>query len=54
MTIKAPGTPMVSVVLSVYNGDKYLSEAIDSIVNQNFSEFELILIICSCGKRKKN
>ena len=34
----------ISVVMSVYNGDKYLKESIQSILNQTFKEFELIII----------
>ena len=37
-------TPKISVVMSVYNGEKYLSEAIDSILNQTFKDFEFIII----------
>lgn len=36
--------PLISVVLPVYNGEKYLSEAIDSILKQTFTDFELIII----------
>ncbi len=36
--------PKVSVVMPVYNGEKYLREAIDSILNQTFSDFEFIII----------
>ena len=36
--------PIISVVLPVYNAEKYIAEAIDSILNQTFSDFELILI----------
>ena len=36
--------PLVSVVMPVYNGEKYLKEAIDSILNQTFTDFELLLI----------
>lgn len=36
--------PKISVVMPVYNGEKYLKEAIDSIQNQTFSDFELIII----------
>ena len=35
--------PMVSVGLPVYNGEKYLSQALDSICNQDFGDFELII-----------
>jgi len=36
--------PLISVVLSVYNGEKYLAEAIDSILNQTYDNFEFIII----------
>jgi glycosyltransferase involved in cell wall biosynthesis len=36
--------PKVSVVMPVYNGELYIREAIDSILNQTFSDFELIAI----------
>lgn len=37
-------TPEVSFVLCIYNGEKYLKEAIDSVLRQDFFNFELILI----------
>lgn len=36
--------PMVSVILPVYNGERYLAEAIDSILRQTYTNFELIVI----------
>jgi glycosyltransferase involved in cell wall biosynthesis len=36
--------PRVSVVMSVYNGERHLSEAIESILVQTFSDFEFIII----------
>lgn len=36
--------PHLSVVILVYNGAKYLREAIDSVLNQTFQNFELIII----------
>lgn len=36
--------PLVSVVLPVYNGEDFLSSAIDSILAQTFKEFELIAL----------
>lgn len=36
--------PRVSVVMSVYNGEKYLREAVDSILDQTFNDFEFIII----------
>jgi len=37
-------SPKVSVLMSVYNGQKYLSEAIESILCQTFSDFEFLII----------
>ncbi len=37
-------TPKVSVVMSVYNGEKYLRHAVDSILSQTFADFEFIII----------
>jgi glycosyltransferase involved in cell wall biosynthesis len=36
--------PVVSVVMPVYNGEKYLSQAIESILSQTFNDFEFIII----------
>ena len=36
--------PMVSVILPSYNGMKYIQESIESILNQSFTDFELILV----------
>lgn len=36
--------PKVSVVLTTYNGSRYVREAIDGILNQTFGDFELIII----------
>ena len=36
--------PKVTVLMSVYNGEKYLKEAIESILNQTFRDFEFIII----------
>jgi len=35
---------LVSVLLPVYNGEKYVSIAIESILNQSFANFELTAI----------
>lgn len=37
-------TPKVSVILPVYNSEKYLQKAIDSILHQTLPDFELIII----------
>lgn len=37
-------TPKVSVLMSVYNGSRYLEESVESILNQTFTDFEFIII----------
>jgi glycosyltransferase involved in cell wall biosynthesis len=37
-------SPKISVLLPVYNAEKYIKQAIDSILNQTFSDFEFIII----------
>jgi glycosyltransferase involved in cell wall biosynthesis len=36
-------TPLLSVGLFVYNGERFLEETLDSILNQTFTDFELII-----------
>ena len=36
--------PKVSVVVPVYNAEKYIDRCIDSILSQTFEDFELILV----------
>jgi len=36
--------PKVSVVMPVYNGEKYLGAAIESILSQSFADFEFLVI----------
>ncbi len=36
--------PEISVVMPVYNGEKYLREAIESVLNQTFTNFEFIIV----------
>ncbi|MCK4620999.1 MAG: glycosyltransferase [Desulfuromonadales bacterium] len=37
-------SPLVTVLMSVHNGEKYLAEAIDSILCQTWTDFEFIII----------
>lgn len=37
-------TPLISVIMPVYNGERFLRQAIDSILNQTLNDFELIII----------
>ncbi len=43
---------LISVVMSVYNGEDYLSESIESILNQTYKNFEFIII--DDGSRDKS
>lgn len=36
--------PLVSVIMPSYNYEEYISEAIESVLNQTFNDFELIII----------
>ena len=36
--------PKISVVMPAYNAEKYIGEAIESILNQTFKDFEFIII----------
>ena len=36
--------PQISVLMPVYNGEKFLREAIESILNQTYKDFEIIVL----------
>ena len=36
--------PQISVIMPVYNGERFLQQAVDSILTQTFKDFELIII----------
>jgi glycosyltransferase involved in cell wall biosynthesis len=36
--------PLISVIMSAYNVDKFISQSIDSVLNQSYSNFEFIII----------
>jgi glycosyltransferase involved in cell wall biosynthesis len=42
-TARREGSPKVSIGLVVYNGDRFLPAALDSLLAQTFTDFELIL-----------
>ena len=46
--------PEISVIMSVYNGETYLEEAVESIINQTFLDWELVIINdCSTDSTSK-
>lgn len=40
----SPAAPLVSVLLPVRNGERYINDAISSILSQSLSDFELIVV----------
>lgn len=41
---KGGAEPFVTVLMAVYNGQKYLKQAVDSVLGQTFEDFEFIII----------
>ena len=44
MIVFSERNPSISVVMPVYNGCQYVAEAMLSILNQTFRDFEFIII----------
>jgi glycosyltransferase involved in cell wall biosynthesis len=38
------GSPKITVLMPVYNGEQYLREAIESILNQSYTDFDFLII----------
>ena len=36
--------PLITVLLCVYNGSRYLAKSIESILQQTFSDFEFVIV----------
>ena len=36
--------PLISVIIPVYNVEKYLKQCIESVINQPFNDMEIILV----------
>jgi glycosyltransferase involved in cell wall biosynthesis len=39
-----PETPMVSVLMTAYNREKYIAEAIESVLASSYNDFELLIV----------
>ena len=35
---------LVSIIIPVYNREKFLNRCVDSVINQKFNNFEIILV----------
>lgn len=40
----ASGTPRITVIMPVYNAERYLSEALESILDQSYGNFRLLIV----------
>jgi len=45
--------PFVTVFMAVYNGERFIAEAIDSVLAQTFTNFELLIINDGSGDRSE-
>lgn len=36
--------PLVSIIIPVYNGEKYIAETIQSVIDQTYENWELIIV----------
>jgi glycosyltransferase involved in cell wall biosynthesis len=43
MSQSIDSSPLISIGLPVFNGERYLSEALDSLLSQTFRDFEIII-----------
>ena len=39
-----PSMPLVTVLMTVYNGSEYLDASVQSIINQTFEDFEFLIV----------
>ena len=44
MVAKNLSTPLLTVLMPVYNADKFLDESINSILSQTYSDFEMLIL----------
>ena len=44
MTEQANTSPLISVILTTYNGEKYIAETLESVLNQTYTNLEIIIV----------
>jgi glycosyltransferase involved in cell wall biosynthesis len=53
MSVISRQDPLISILLPVFNAERTLGEAIDSILNQSFLNFELLILLDGCTDESK-
>ncbi|MDR2782027.1 MAG: glycosyltransferase, partial [Holosporaceae bacterium] len=44
MVFEVSANPKISVIIPIYNTERFLRECLDSILNQTFTDFEMICV----------
>ncbi len=44
LNVPSMGTPFLSIILPAYNAEQYLAQCLDSILDQEFSDFEVLCV----------
>lgn len=47
-------SPLVSIIMPAYNAEKYISKSIESVINQSYSDWELLIIDDNSSDNTKN
>src|SRR4028118_1349040 len=42
--LMANSTPQVSVIIPAYNGDRYIAQAVESVISQTYKNWEIIVV----------
>ncbi|TMQ67922.1 MAG: glycosyltransferase, partial [Candidatus Eisenbacteria bacterium] len=43
MRLQPPESPLISVVIPVYNGERFVADAVRSVLSQNYPTLEIIV-----------
>lgn len=54
MKNKSISSPLVSIIMNCYNGEKYLKEAVDSVIAQTYKNWEIIFFDNASTDRSKD